>query len=218
MRHISSFVLAKRLKWCSNVWNRSAHFSFNIQFRAIFCFKTATAEKLASHMQEVAKIIKTLRAVFEITGYSARASIQKLEQNRFVLDFRVLLQERSINSSFLGSAKHRRNNAHQKCGSLSLLLCVRSLEVGQLGINLGNNLDRREGESARVLLPGSQSFRKKAGSLYLTTPRLHYTTIQLSYCMSMSIMEDKPLHVYDVMVIVSTRNNASAFKAELYKT
>ena len=38
MRHISSFVSAKRLKsWC-NVWNRNAHFPFHIQFRAIFCF------------------------------------------------------------------------------------------------------------------------------------------------------------------------------------
>ena len=47
---------------------------------------------------------------------------------------------------------------------LLLLLCVHSLG---LGVDLGNSLDRREGESTRALIHGSESFQKKADSLYI---------------------------------------------------
>ena len=49
---------------------------------------------------------------------------------------------------------------------LPLFSCVHSLG---LGLDLGNRLDRRERESARALVHGSQSFRQKAAGLYLTT-------------------------------------------------
>ena len=52
---------------------------------------------------------------------------------------------------------------------------------------------------------------------YLTT-YAYITPLSLATVCSLLIMEDKFLHVYDVMVPVSTCNNASAVRTELHKT
>ena len=51
---------------------------------------------------------------------------------------------------------------------------------------------------------------------FLTT-YAYITPLSLATVCPLLIMEDKSLHVYDVMVPVSTRNNASAFRTELHK-
>ena len=50
---------------------------------------------------------------------------------------------------------------------LSLLSYVHFLG---LGLDLGNSLDRKEGESAHALIHMSQSFRKKSDGSYSATP------------------------------------------------
>ena len=58
------------------------------------------------------------------------------------------------------------------CLSMHVLLLLSCVHTLVLGLDLGNSLDQREGESTQALINGSQSFRKKADSLYryLTTP------------------------------------------------
>ena len=47
------------------------------------------------------------------------------------------------------------------CMSLHVLLLLSWVHLLGLGLDLGNSLDPREGESAHALIRASQSFRKK---------------------------------------------------------
>ena len=67
-------------------------------------------------------------------------------------------------------------------------------------------------ESDRVPRP-----RVKLQLAYLTT-YAYITPLSSATVCPLLIMEDKSLHVYDIMVPVSTRNNASTFRTELRKT
>ena len=71
---------------------------------------------------------------------------------------------------------------------LSLLSCVHSLG---LGLDLGNSLNWREGESARMLIHESQSFEKKRRLImYPTTPNKSIETVKTMhikiYCIQVS--------------------------------
>ena len=67
---------------------------------------------------------------------------------------------------------------------LSLLLCVHLLT---LWLDLGKSLDRREGESAYMIIHKLQSSGKKSDDAYLTTPVLTWAYLKITTLLSLLI-------------------------------
>ena len=79
---------------------------------------------------------------------------------------------------------------------------------------MGNSLDQREGESARAIIQGSQSFQKKAYSLYLTTPHLrsmqYYSIFNRLFCGYLAMILFIFLAGSDGIIIIDTTESEKA--------
>ena len=67
-------------------------------------------------------------------------------------------------------------NLCDSCMSVHALLLLSSMHTLGLGLDLGNSLDRRERNSARMLIHKSQSFRKKK----VTAPTKRHSILLVS--------------------------------------